>query len=748
MKHRLLCCLLALPFGLFAQTDTTDAVLDQAIEDLIQTTETDATLDYTLITDQLDTWRRRPLNLNKASVDQLRALPGLNDLQIAALMQHRAQFGALAHVNELQVVDGWYPDLIRGLRPYITVAELPDLKGTWSGDATQRLYFIPEQQRGYTAPDTATGDTNRYVGSRVQAYTRVRARMGNRVSLALVGEKDRGEAFTWNAKNHQYGPDFVGGHLALRQYGPVETLVLGDYTLAFGQGLALSRGLGLGKGAGAVTTVKGQAAGLRPYASVNEGVFMRGAAATFVLRNTGPFESLRDRKGSPRDRKGSLGDREGSPRDRKGSLGDRNQGQLRITVFGSRIRRDGSVSLATDTLTNEVIEELSAASSIQVTGMHRTASELAKRKTITETLAGGRIEHRSPTHTLGVTAFAQQYSPGIQPNGTFYNVGNFSGTTNSLVSVDGEAVWRNANFFGEVARSQSGGIAAAGGVLVSLHRTFDLALQARSFDRDYHSPYGFAFAERPTALSNERGLYLGGMFKPNRFWTVTGYVDQFFFPYARFGAYFPSHGMEYLVQVECTPRKGTSLILRYRSDGKEENIPTELSLPGPRGLQPVRKQNLRLQYRTKVSDGVTLSGRVEWCHFTTPTETADGFLAYQDVAVRAGRTLKLSGRYAVFHTPTYDARIYAYEGNVTGAFAIPAYAGIGSRWYLMAVYQPVSRLELWLRVAQSQYTTGTADRNPDPATNRYEPVYVLSSGLEEIQGLTKTEVTVQVRWRW
>ena len=58
--------------------------------------------------------------------------------------------------------------------------------------------------------------------------------------------------------------------------------------MQFGQGLSLSRGLGFGKGADAVRTVKQPGIGIRPYASVNENQFQRGAAATYAIGKSAP----------------------------------------------------------------------------------------------------------------------------------------------------------------------------------------------------------------------------------------------------------------------------------------------------------------------------------------------------------------------------------------------------------------------------------------------------------------------------
>jgi len=88
-------------------------------------------------------------------------------------------------------------------------------------------------------------------------------------------------------------------------------------------------------------------------------------------------------------------------------------------------------------------------------------------------------------------------------------------------------------------------------------------------------------------------------------------------------------------------------------------------------------------------------------------------------------------RFAVFDTDTYNARIYAYESDMLYNFSIPAYYSQGTRFYLNLKYSVTKYLDFWIRYSQSYYSD----------------LDVISSGLSEIQGNTKSEIKAQIRIR-
>ena len=110
-----------------------------------------------------------------------------------------------------------------------------------------------------------------------------------------------------------------------------------------------------------------------------------------------------------------------------------------------------------------------------------------------------------------------------------------------------------------------------------------------------------------------------------------------------------------------------------------------------------------------------------------------GFLAYQDLVFRKlGSPLQLTGRICLFDTDDYDARIYAYENDVLYAYSVPAFSDQGMRLYAIARYTVTRGIDIWLRYAQTYYTK----------------LNVIGSGLDEINGNTKSEIKAEVRFKF
>src|SRR5690606_16535788 len=129
--------------------------------------------------------------------------------------------------------------------------------------------------------DSLRRDNRVYLGSPYKLYSRYRFRYRHQISLGVTMEKDEGEEFFQGSQPQ--GFDFYSAHFFLRDMGRLKALALGDYQAQFGQGLVFWNGLGFGGKSSFTMNVKRNATGLMPYTSVNENLFMRGAAATYAV---------------------------------------------------------------------------------------------------------------------------------------------------------------------------------------------------------------------------------------------------------------------------------------------------------------------------------------------------------------------------------------------------------------------------------------------------------------------------------
>ena len=62
------------------------------------------------------------IDLNRASVGELLAVPGLGPSRAHAIVLHRVRHGWLRSVDELDGIDGIGPHLLQQVRPFVFVA--------------------------------------------------------------------------------------------------------------------------------------------------------------------------------------------------------------------------------------------------------------------------------------------------------------------------------------------------------------------------------------------------------------------------------------------------------------------------------------------------------------------------------------------------------------------------------------------------------------------------------------------------
>jgi len=668
--------------------------LEQRIETIAENSE-EEDIDFTTLFDYLAYIYDHPLNINNPkNKEELRQIRILTDIQINSLYEHIALNGKLISIYELQAVEGWNLATIKTILPFITVnADLysptisfKEMVKNSSNEIFIRYSRILEHQEGYSPIDDSTlaaSPNKRYRGSPDKLYARYRFKFRNNVSVGFTGEKDAGEQiFSGNQKS---GFDFYSGHLYLNGFGKLKALAIGDFHAQFGQGLTVWSGLAFGKSADVMTT-KRNARGLRPYASVDENLFMRGLGATLEF------------------------------------------GKLEFTAFGSHKKIDANVSYD-DTTSNF---DGYTITSFQQTGLHRTPGEIEDKNIIGETHMGGNLQYTSRVLRIGFTGLHSTYDAKLERNLSYYNQFEFNDNQNTIFGADYNLLIRNFNLYGEVSRSANGGIAQIHGALVSLDPSVALSVVYRNYHRDFQNNLSNGFAENSKNI-NETGIMLGLKLSKGKKIQLNAYIDQFKFPWLKYQVDKPNtFGHDYLIQLQYKPSK--KLVMYGRIRNRKRPINTEEDIDDIDFVVAKKQTNYRYNISYKVSESFTLRNRVELIGFQRGKSDKEyGYLVYQDILYKPlSSNLSFSFRYALFETDSYDSRIYAYENDVLYYFSIPAYYRTGTRTYLTVKYRARKGIDIWLRWAQWHLN------NTDE----------IGAGNEMIHGNTKSDIRAQVRFKF
>lgn len=602
---------------------------------------------------ELDQFRKNPVNLNTADESELKELRILTDLQIANLISYRKLLGKFVSIYELQSVPTWDIFTIKKLLPFVTISSpvsvsksiASRLKGG-QNNLLLRYSQILERSVGFDKSSSGT----KYLGSPQKLFFRYRYSYKNVLQYGLVGDKDAGEQFFRGVQKQ--GFDFYSFHFFARKIGIIQSLALGDFTVNMGQGLIQWQGLAYGKSPD-VIGVKRQSTILRPYNSAGEYNFQRGVGITIQKRN------------------------------------------IQATAFASL--RKISANFVADT-----VNSADFFSSFLTSGYNRTNSEIEDRNNLSQAAFGGNLTYKTDRWHIGINGIYYHFSLPIQKRAEPYNLYAISGNNWSNLSVDYSYTYRNFHFFGEAAADKNFDKAMVNGVLISADPKIDLSIVQRMISPKFQSINGNAFTEN-TFPTNENGIYAGISIHPNGSFRLDAYGDLYRFPWLKYQVDAPSYGKDFLAQLTYSRKNNIELYTRFRSESKQGNQPGNTTITNQIVFLP--KQSWRTQMSFKVNAAITLRSRVELLWYDKKgAEKENGFLTYLDLIYKPIlRPFSGNMRLQYFETDGYDSRLYAYENDVLYSYSIPLFYGKGYRYYINLNYDINKKLSVWMRWAQTIY---------------------------------------------
>jgi len=616
--------------------------------------------DLTDLIEKLAYYKKHPLDLNNASPEQLKEINLLSALQINNIINHIKINGKLLDLLELQAIPGFDINTLEKLMPFVALNKssgseqlnLKNIREKGNNIFVWRYAQLLEKQKGYTSLPGS-----RYIGGPEKLLMKYRYTLSNVASVALLMKKDAGESLFRGASDS--GFDFISGHVALYKVGFINTLVVGDYSLQFGQGLTLWTGLSFGRGADVAGVAK-KDTGLNPYTSSSEYAFFRGASSKIKILKI-----------------------------------------IDLTTFISLRNLDGNLTADVDG--NPKLTTLN------VSGFHRTPAEIKNKGSVRQYFYGGVLQLDRSNFSAGLIATHSVYQHPFTTGNQLYKRYGFSGTQLTNLGMHYNYTFKNTYVFGEISMSLPGGIAAVTGIMASLSSHLSAVVLYRNYAEGYINFYAQA-PGRNSDANNEKGFYAGININPNRSWNVSLYLDTYQHPWLSYRVDAASYGNDLSGQVSYSPKKTLKMQLRFKTTASEQNTAADLFF---NALEELRKDNYRIEVSSKLNKKINLQSRIEVSRYhKSPAAKEYGILIYQDIEYKVmSAALSANFRLAWFSTPSYDTRIYAYEDDVLYASGSGLYNGNGFRIYLNLKYRMTRQLYLWSKIAlyyyPGQLTIGT-----------------------------------------
>ena len=639
-----------------AQTDTS-IYLNQGNQKEKLLENTDYDIEDSKLLDFLDKLEQNPYDLNSVTFKQLELIPFLNSITAKRIIEYREKNNYYKSKRELFKVDGVNENLYNEIKIYLIVKKSkPDIKKN-DGDKQQRDLYTKHfglmknlefryRSRFQQELQPKAGYLNGgYAGSRAKLYNQI-GFVNINSDYALKGnitiEKDAGETSL---------TDFYSAYLELKNYKFIKTAVIGDYGLNFGQGLGMWSSYSFSKGNIPVDPIKKKSEGIESYNSAGEVQFFRGAASKLNLAK-----------------------------------------DYNLFAFYSDNYLDASI----DTTLDE-------AKSIYYDGYHRTASELSRKHSIKERLAGGRFLFDNNILRLGVTYWNARFSKPFASDSTT-QLFNFTGDKANMLSADYDVIYKNINFYGEIARSDNGAVAGIGNFHFNLPQIADLVFSYRNYAKDFTPLHSFGFGEKSGSTQNETGFYTGVQLYHLKGLNINAYYDFFKFPYRTFSDAVPVTGNDFLLYSEWKAQKNLDLNLKFRNQNQEETRTiTDIYNRNLKVIDSRNQLNLRLGFAYSVTENFRLRSRLEYIFVKYKYYGGDnkGFTVYTDLRFVPVPKLTFDIKLIYFQTDDYDSRIYAYEDDIRGVMSNFALYGKGSRWYILARYVLLNSLDLQVKYSET-----------------------------------------------
>ncbi len=636
----------------YAQTEEKNTYWMEYLEEMAENEIESAMIEN--LYEELSYLAEHPFDLNTVSKKELERLPFLSDIQIENILYYVYKYSPLVNIYELKNIEGLDYQTIRFLLPFVYVGDLKkqesinlkEIVKYGKNEILLRMDDCFQKKSGYqkvTEEEKEKNPNRYYLGEPYYLSFRYGFSYKDQIQFGFAGEKDSGEPF-WNSKHKGFG--FYSIHLALKNWGILDGLYLGDYRLSFGQGLVLNTDFILGKTSDVANLGK-KNSGIKRHFSTNENDFFRGGAVALKFN------------------------------------------QMKMHLFLSHRSLDANADSAT-------------IYTFKTDGYNRTVNDLKKQRQASINLMGANIQWRNDFFNIGLTGAAYNFgNKKLDPEMKEYNLYYLRGKKNFNIGMDYAYQRKKLLFQGETAVSENGGIATINNLLISPGSGMNFSLSYRNYSCDYQAFYSRSLSES-SSTQNESGFYFGMKLSFLKRWILSGYIDCFRFPWLKYGIDAPSMGKDALLQITYKASEHLNLSLRYKHKEKEKNVSekgaTTILLP-----YDLHRWKFQLNYQLKPEIALKMQADYNLYVGTDERQTRGWSVSELITYKSKKKKIQLDLALAYFNAVGWDNRISNYERNVLYAFSMATFYGEGIRYYSVFNWSIFNRLTFYVKVASSHY---------------------------------------------
>jgi hypothetical protein len=338
--------------------------------------------------------------------------------------------------------------------------------------------------------------------------------------------------------------------------------------------------------------------------------------------------------------------------------------------------------------------------SLLTTGLHNTTTTLSRRKNLEGSVLATNLSWCGNKFKISQTTLVYRYDlPYCGSDSLRKAREGCPGRWGGNAGISWYGVCGRTRLFGEVALDHGKSVAMIAGVTCIHGSKMESSLLLRNYQEYYWAPFSGAVTAG-SSPRDEKGIRVA-------FSALLGNYAK-----TTLSAEFLKDYRKLTCTIDFKPEKGVShgLYIVDRMD----------------------KTSFRYNLGFRLSSSFTFAFRGDLA-ISREEKSSKGYQLYSELIYKpVSKIIDGSLRFAYYNIPDWDVRIYTYERDLLYSFSLPVNYGRGLKYYVNLHFPLFRSTDVWLKLSQNRYL----DRN------------TIGEGKERIDGSAKSEIKIQVRFRF
>ncbi len=616
MKRVLVISLFLLVHQVFPQTNSKMSLSEIINYFIGLTTEEEETSE---LFDYYENLHENPININKANYIDLSQLPVLDYSTIPLIIDYRRRHKKFASLTELYNC-GLRKSVVDMIIPFLTLNDKSE-NSKMNNHSINTRSFVTRNFKNDLQPE--------YFGNPYRINNRIKANYNDKYYLSILTDKDPGEKSI---------ADFYNFSFLFKGKSIIKKVLIGNYTMEFGQGLAIWSPYSFSKSGDAIGSVVKNPRFATPYSSSGENRFLFGGAVQLQWE------------------------------------------KLKILPFYSSEK----VSALIDSIGFRGLNN---------SGLFRSSQEIEKRENLKITTLGIIIGYKNAEDNFSANLLYLQNNFSLP----FYNKIVRSSLVNKQLSFSGSLKFKIKRLLISSEVSNTNGITAQFySARFFISRNINFISAFRYYPHNYFALFSNGFGEKKTT-NNESGFY-NGIRISTKLGKVNFYYDFNNTVFLTSTEPFPVKRNDYLLDYYSPSLFGLKCRVRYHREKKEhyETLSSTIS----KSLTEELSERMRLTIYLSLGKELKLKSQGDITRFRSFEKEETGFALTENIRFVPSENLTIYAQAIFFDIPTYDSRVYIYENDLDGIFRMGMYYGKGTSEFIMAKLRLFGYISLTVKYSE------------------------------------------------